>query len=131
MRIGEVATITKVTVESIRHYEKIKLLTPPIRSVSGQRLYNNEHISQLKIIRQLRSFDFALRDIKLLFTYQDNPAGHSKREVKQLVEYHLVKLSDMLKTLSDTHRYLEALSDECDGGSEHAGDCPILKSLVR
>jgi len=44
IKIGELAKRTGATVETIRYYEKERLLPVPFRSAGNYRLYNEEHI---------------------------------------------------------------------------------------
>lgn len=130
MRIGELAKQTGTSVEIIRHYEKINLLARPARSASDQRIYKASHLRQLKVIRQLRALDFSLKEISLLFTYQDDPQQHTKKEVKALVDQHVSKLDQMLENVTTTRDYLLKLKDKCDGSDESSKDCPILEDLI-
>ncbi len=130
MRIGELANQTDTSVELIRYYEKIGLFPKPARSASDQRIYKNAHLEQLKVIRQLRALDFSLKEISLLFEYQNNPRQHTKKEVKSLVDKHVIKLDELLKNVTTTRDYLLKLKDRCDGSEESAEHCPILEDLV-
>ena len=130
MRIGELANQTNTSVELIRHYEKIGLLAKPARSASDQRIYKNAHLEQLKVIRQLRALDFSLKEIALLFEYQDDPKRHTKKEVKALVNKHVDKLDELLINITTTRDYLLKLRNKCDGSNESAEHCPILEDLV-
>ena len=130
MRIGELAKQTGTSVELIRHYEKIGLLMKPARSASDQRIYKESHLTQLKVIRQLRALDFSLKEIGLLFEYQIDPSHHTKREVKTLVNRHVSKLDELLENITTTRNYLLQLKDQCDGSDESAEHCPILENLV-
>lgn len=38
-RVGEVATLTRVSVRTLHHYDRIGLLRPAARSAGGYRLY--------------------------------------------------------------------------------------------
>ncbi len=130
MRIGELANETGTSVELIRHYEKISLLNKPARSASDQRIYKDSHLRQLRVIRQLRALDFSLREIRLLFAYQNDPRHHTKKEVKSLVNQHVIKLDQMLKNITRTRNYLLQLKEKCDGSDESTKHCPILDDLI-
>lgn len=130
MRIGELARQTNTSVELLRYYEKIGLLDKAARSHSGQRIYRASHLKQLKVIRQLRGLDFSLKEISLLFTYQNDSSQHTKREVKSLVNQHILKLDQMLDSISSTRDYLLQLKEKCDGSDESSRHCPILEDLI-
>ncbi|MEV4639105.1 MerR family transcriptional regulator [Actinoplanes sp. NPDC049548] len=52
MRIGDLATRTRVSVRALRYYEEQGLLAST-RSVSGQRLYADAAVSRVRLIQQL------------------------------------------------------------------------------
>lgn len=130
MRIGELAKITGTSPELVRHYEKIALLDKPGRSESDQRIYQQAHLDQLKIIRQLRRLDFSLKEIKLLFEYQNESTVHTRKEVKHLVSKHIRKLDELLENTARTRDYLLKLNNLCDGSDGPAKNCPILVDLI-
>ena len=62
LRIGEVVERTGLSVRMIRHYESKKLIAP-VRSGSGQRLYNAEDLSRLALIQMLKRAGMGLQSI--------------------------------------------------------------------
>jgi DNA-binding transcriptional MerR regulator len=60
LTIGKVAELTGCHIETIRYYEKEKLLPPPERSEGGNRLYNAKLIERLVFIRRSRELGFQL-----------------------------------------------------------------------
>ena len=50
MRIGELGQAIGVDIETIRHYEKIGLLSPPAREANGYRNYDAAHVERLATI---------------------------------------------------------------------------------
>ncbi|GIF09720.1 MerR family transcriptional regulator [Actinoplanes siamensis] len=52
MRIGDLATSTRVSVRALRYYEEQGLLTSA-RSESGQRLYGSAAVDRVRLIQQL------------------------------------------------------------------------------
>lgn len=49
-RIGEVAKRLKISIDTLRYYEKIDLLVPINRNSGGIRLYDESDISRIKFI---------------------------------------------------------------------------------
>lgn len=60
LRIGEVARRTGLPVKTIRHYCDEGLLQPKARSAGGYRLFNEENLAELTIIRALRAMDVSI-----------------------------------------------------------------------
>ncbi|MCD8010753.1 MAG: helix-turn-helix domain-containing protein [Lachnospiraceae bacterium] len=100
-QIGEAAKLAGLTVETLRHYDRIGLLHPSrTDSFTGYRFYSNEDIAQLQVISYLRSIHFSLAEIQQLFSNRNMPDTLSAlaqaeqridRQIEQLrkVKYHL------------------------------------------
>lgn len=74
-QIGEAARRAGVTVETLRHYDRIGLLSPcKVDPQTGYRYYSSLEIDQVQIIHYLRSIKISLPTIKKLFSEDDIPA---------------------------------------------------------
>lgn len=62
-KIGEIAKLYEIGVDSIRYYEKIGIIHPE-RSESGYRHYSIYDIWRLNVIRDLRSIGFTMEQIR-------------------------------------------------------------------
>ena len=63
LRIGEVARRTGLPVKTIRYYCDEGLLQPRARSESGYRLFDEENLAELTIIRSLRAMDVSIPEL--------------------------------------------------------------------
>ncbi len=59
--IGKIAELANVNIETIRFYERKKLLPEPIRNESGYRQYLPEMVKQIKFIKKAQSLGFTLK----------------------------------------------------------------------
>ncbi|WP_456151666.1 MerR family transcriptional regulator, partial [Dasania phycosphaerae] len=66
MKIGELAKLTGCSVQTIRYYEKEKLLKSKTRSEGNFRLYDASAVEQLMFIKHCRSLDLALSEVRQL-----------------------------------------------------------------
>ena len=66
MLINEVSHIVGISRKSIRYYEENGLLKPKRNNENDYRIYDEEDIQKLKIIKFLRNLDVPIRDLKLL-----------------------------------------------------------------
>ncbi|MBI4300962.1 MAG: MerR family transcriptional regulator [Chloroflexi bacterium] len=65
MQIGEVSERTGVTQRTLRFYEEKGLLNPPARMEGGFRLYSEDDVQRVELIRQLQKLlGFSLAEIK-------------------------------------------------------------------
>ncbi len=127
LTIGEAAAQTGVSAKMIRHYEAAGLLSKPIRTDSGYRLYGPAQLQQLQFIRQARLLGFALSEIASLLKLWQDP-GRCSRDVKQLAQQHLACLSAKLQQLMQMQQLLQQLVAQCDG--DLSPDCAILAALA-
>src|SRR6266849_1141454 len=86
--IGELSRQSGVNVESIRYYERVKMLVPPPRTASGRRVYDSTDLRILAFIRRSRELGFSLDEIRALLRL-GAPGKASCREVKELAAHHL------------------------------------------
>ncbi|MDR0266618.1 MerR family transcriptional regulator [Paenibacillus sp.] len=65
---GEIAKMANVSIETLRYYEDIGIISLPLRSESGYRLYSEAVLSQLAFIKNAKSCGFTLNEIKKALT---------------------------------------------------------------
>lgn len=66
MLINEVIHIVGLSRKSIRYYESVGLLSPTRNKNNSYRIYTEEDINKLKIIKFLRDLDVPIKDLQLL-----------------------------------------------------------------
>ena len=64
--IGQLSRLSGVNIETIRYYERIKILPLPPRTVSGRRVYNSTHLRILSFVRRSRELGFSLSQVRTL-----------------------------------------------------------------
>jgi DNA-binding transcriptional MerR regulator len=64
MRIGELASQARVSVQSIRFYEREGLLRKPPRSASGYRNYERADLERITFIKWCQPLGFTLREVR-------------------------------------------------------------------
>ncbi|HEY1135459.1 MAG TPA: MerR family transcriptional regulator [Nocardioides sp.] len=64
MHIGEVATRTELSLRSLRHWEEVGLLRPSGRTDGGFRLYTEEDVEKILVIRRMKPLGFSLEEMK-------------------------------------------------------------------
>lgn len=71
LTIGKVANAAGVGVETIRFYEREGVLPKPKRKKSGYRLFTQDTITQLNLVRKLQDFGFPLSEIRVVIRTGD------------------------------------------------------------
>jgi MerR family copper efflux transcriptional regulator len=64
MHIGEVATRTELSLRSLRHWEEVGLLRPSGRTDGGFRLYTEDDVEKILVIRRMKPLGFSLDQMK-------------------------------------------------------------------
>jgi DNA-binding transcriptional MerR regulator len=62
MKIGEVAGLSGVSVDTVRFYERVGVLPPAARTASGYRDYGPETVERINLTRELQAIGFTLND---------------------------------------------------------------------
>ncbi len=75
MQIGEVAARTELSLRTIRHYEETGLVVPSARSQGGFRLYTEQDVDRLMVIRRMKPLGFTLDQMRDLLDATDRLDG--------------------------------------------------------
>lgn len=100
MNIKEISQNYDITPHTLRYYEKIGLIKPDYLD-NGYRDYSYAHIQQLNTIRDLRSFDIPLDQIK---NYLDNK---ERQLTKEMLQFELHETKKQIKGLQEKKVFLQ------------------------
>lgn len=124
--IGEISKIYNISVDTLRHYEKIKLLEPAFRKSTGYRYYSSEQIWKLNNIRNLRGLGLGLEAIKgFLETRSVNSTEKVLDSQLEIVERELEKFSRLKEELLIKKSNLEYFKNNISFG------VPQLKNISK
>lgn len=124
--IGELSKRSEVNIETIRYYERIKLLPAPPRTAGGRRVYGSTDLRILVFVRRSRELGFSLDEIRALLRL-GGPEKASCREVREIATHHLEDIRSKLHDLKKLERLLATTVSRCSGRT--APDCPVLDIL--
>lgn len=127
MRIGDLAEATGTPAETIRFYEREGLLPPPRRTGNNYRAYQPVHVERLAFIRQCRSLDMTLEEVRALLALRDAP-GPDCGEINALLDEHISHVAQRLRELRALEKDLKALRARCTSANPVA-ECGILDGL--
>jgi MerR family mercuric resistance operon transcriptional regulator len=99
VQIGELAKLAEVSVQTVRFYERLKLLPDPQRKDSGYRVYSVPDLKRLLFVRQVKSLGFSLEEIRDILRMRERgrcPCG----EVISVAEGHLRTVQQQIQQLS-------------------------------
>ena len=125
--IGELSRRTGVNIETIRYYERVRMLPPPPRTGSGRRIYGPAETLALTFIRRARELGFTLEEIRALLALSSKSGPAPCAEARELAAEHLGEIRRKIADLRAMERVLADTVKLCDAG-ELAG-CPLIDTL--
>ena len=106
MKIGELANLVGVAPSTIRYYEQVGLIDPPVR-ISGQRRFAKNAEQILRFIQLAQAGGFTIAEIKTIFDgYPNTKLGdqwHALAEKKKL------EIGRKIRELEQVNAVLDAL----------------------
>lgn len=126
LTIGELSRITGVHIETIRYYEKIKLIPAPLRTEGGHRVYGPRERRTLTFVRRARELGFTLNEIRALMEL-GAPGNASCADVKAIASRHLDDIRAKIADLKKLERLLASTVAKCTG--RKVPKCPVVDIL--
>lgn len=124
--IGELSRRTGVNVETIRYYEKVKMLPAPQRSAGGRRIYGPVETRILAFIRRARELGFTPDEVRALLAL-GGPGKASCAEVRVIAAHHLDDIRSKIGDLKKLERLLASTIAKCSG--RRVPECPVIDIL--
>lgn len=110
LTIGEVSSVTGLSVQALRFYEREGLMLDPARrNGSGHRRYQRPDIQWIKSLLMLRETGMSISDMRLLADLSRQEGSEAER--LRVLEKHRQSVLDALER---THRHLAALQGKID-----------------
>ncbi|XNY09553.1 MerR family transcriptional regulator (plasmid) [Sinorhizobium meliloti] len=125
--IGTLSKRTGVNIETIRYYERIRLIPPPARTDSGRRLYEIEDVRRLTFIRHARDLGFDITAIKTMLALQGVPEA-SCEQISRIATDQLNAVENRIRRLSGLKAELIRMIEECNNGKVET--CRIIEVLA-
>jgi MerR family transcriptional regulator, copper efflux regulator len=134
MRIGELAAMAEVNIQTLRFYEREGLLLQPVRTASGYRSYAERDLERVRFIRLCQGLGFTLREIdKLLVLHKGvtEYRGTPKKKPAALQEI-VTMANERLELIDEKIRALNLMRAELTSlvtalGEEPPVACPISR----
>lgn len=105
LRIGQVCKLYGISLDTLRHYDKIGLLKPLVIEASGYRYYSFEQLDILEMILTGRSLDIPLENL------QKRLASGEIEDYRLLVEEQQAAITERKKALEQLESYSRQMAD--------------------
>jgi MerR family Zn(II)-responsive transcriptional regulator of zntA len=119
-----------VTADTLRYYERERLIAPAAKTAGGYRLYDRDALQRIRFIKQAQRCGFTLTEIRALLALRTNNAACC-RDVRRAALEKKLQLEAKIKAMKVMSKALTHLINECSADSRPLEDCPILAALER
>lgn len=125
LTIGYLAKAAGVNIETIRYYQRIKLIKKPKKPLTGYRYYDSTIIARINFIKRAQKLGFSLKEISDLLALGEGNCDDVRIQAQKKRNVIDQQITD-LKNLRNT---LDNLIHSCDATSDTL--CPIVDTLSK
>jgi MerR family mercuric resistance operon transcriptional regulator len=130
MQIGQMSKQAGVSIDTIRFYERNRLLAAPNRSDGGFRLYSSDDVAALQFIRSLQTLGFSLSEIRDFVSLRTNDL-RACSAVRKMLGHKLKDIHAKRIALARLEDELKSALTKCDAQLNRPrrkknGRCPVL-----
>lgn len=127
MKIGELAALAGVSVQTVRYYERRDLLPPPERTASGYREYGEHDLHRLRFVLRAKDLGFTLSEITDLLDLRVDPE-RTAEEVRERARRKIRTTQAKIRDLKKIERALRRLVETCDAHGP-AEECALMHAI--
>jgi len=120
---GQIAKKANLNVETLRYYEKIKLLPTPARTEGGYRLYSDEILIRLEFIKHAKASGFTLDEISQFFSIIDIKRVNSV-DIVNLIDEKTEEIDSKIFEL----RKIKEILNEVKNNLQKTKQCPTIQA---
>lgn len=131
LQIGEIAALSGVSVDTVRYYEKLKLLPRVARSSGGFRIFHSHTVERIRFIKQAQEMGFSLEEIKHLFS---SGGANQCRAVREFLAEKISEMAAKIERIENFKTVLAHHLSVCDKELEAHGDesdCPLMITMEK
>lgn len=129
MRIGELAQVCEVSRDTLRFYERERLLPRPSRTPSGYRVYRPADAARVRFVRRAQAMGLALDDIRELLELKSLKTPDQCRRVASRLKTRVAAVEEKIADLQAFRQELLKGLKRCESAIERNECCPIVVEL--
>src|SRR4051812_16390402 len=110
LRIGDVAERGGVNLQTIRYYERERLLPEPPRLASGYRMFPESAVRRVRFIKRAQELGFSLAEIRELLSLREN-ADAGAQDMRERARAKIADIEEKMRSLRAMKNALNALAE--------------------
>ena len=135
LQIGDVANKTGLSIDTIRFYERERLLQRAARSNGGFRLFSSEDVADLNFIRNAQELGFSLQEIRDLVGLRKTRHPDCA-QVEKMMGHKIASVRSKIAALRKLECELQRTMNHCQANllkapNGNTEDCPALADISR
>ena len=128
LKIGKLAALADVSIDTLRYYEREGLIEPVDRSESGYRVYDKESARRIHFIKQAQHCGFTLAEIRELLVLRGREKACCGDVRSRAIEKKL-QIEHKIRVMRAMSKALDQLIAECANEAQPVKECTIIAAL--
>lgn len=129
LTIGEMAQACEVSRDTLRFYERERLLPPARRSASGYRLYRKEDAARVRFVRRAQAMGLTLEDIREMLRAKPLKTPEQCRQVAARLKARVNAVDGRIAELQAFREELVRNLKRCERALAREECCPVVIDL--
>jgi len=122
LKIGKLAALVDVSIDTLRYYEREGLIEPVDRSESGYRVYDKESARRIHFIKQAQHCGFTLAEIRELLVLRGREKACCGDVRSRAIEKKL-QIEHKIRVMRAMSKALDQLIVECADEAQPVKEC--------
>ncbi len=127
MKIGELAQLAGVNIQTVRYYERRSLLREPGRTPNGYREYDRHDLLRLRFILRAKDLGFTLSEIDELLALRVDPR-RTADDVRVRAEEKIASTNRKIRDLKRIRAALQRLIGSCEAHGP-VSQCALIHAI--
>ncbi len=131
MQSGELSRLAGVSVDTLRHYERLGILSKPPRTNGGYRDYPANSLERVRLVQRALKVGFSLSELATILRMRDGGQAPCQR-VRAIAEQKLEEVKQQISDLLGMRDQLERILKDWDARLARTGKgkpARLLESL--
>ena len=130
LTIGQLADRCEVSRDTVRFYERKRLLPTPRRTVAGYRVYSDDDASRVRFIRRAQTMGLTLEDVSELLRAQTLTTPEQCKRVATRLRARVQAVDEKLAELREFRGELLRNLRRCEEAGAKPSCCPVVLDLA-